>query len=56
MPEPDDEVESLYGGSSYYSREKPVNTKQLHKMVEKPEPDDELESLADFKSHSTWQR
>ena len=56
MPEPDMEVESLYG--SEYGRERPANPRKVTrelKMVAQPEPDNELESLADFTSQSTAQ-
>ena len=57
MPEPDLEVDSLYG--SEYGRERPVNPRKVTrelKIVAQPEPDEELESLADFKSQSTTQK
>ena len=56
MPEPDSELESIYG--SEYGRKKPMVKKrqvahatiQLRPGVRRPDPDCEIESLADFKS------
>ena len=52
MPDPDDELLSMYG--SEYGRQKPTvpkpRNKQRGKAKKIPEPDQELESLADFAS------